>query len=524
MNVRAFAMSRASRSFSLAVAAGLAGSAQLFGCGAEEPGQAADATRGKSAEVALSQARASVSAAAPASAPVTVSAASTPYQSPAASAPAGGVALRFEKEYAADYGTAVAVEGDAEDSAKSYLVQKEWRTGRNGDPATGFLVVLAKAPIVAGDAASFDQRRRQAAKEAMLQAKKSMTETLAAEVETSTRLKYVEGAPPMEEIAAAASVAPKQPGAIAKVKAILDYELDQQLKSRNIDPSLQTPEERAKAESAAKEAAREIIGTSQFRDAVRIAAEHELSGLQAFRTFESTGSGGSGQVAVICVYSQKSAELQKALLGLGPAPAGLPQQSIDAWVAAQGPNVLLYTHGVQVRTNEKGEVVLVGFGQSTPPGKSERLIDAASKKAKVQAMGELRRFMGELVATAESDIEASTYKDFADGTSEFKSQSRYEEEVSAEANKLLTPGALDAGTWSKRHPQSDRETQGCVVVWSVSEALEANALRDRLKAAGGASGGRGIGDKRPSRPSGGSTTPKPSGKPSSGVGAEGEQP
>jgi hypothetical protein len=443
---------------------------------------------------------------------------------PEGASQAGGVAVQFEKDYAKDYGTAVVAQEDAEESAKKYLSEKGWSIGRNGASETGFIVVIGKGPIVAGDAGSFDQRRRQAAKEAVLQAKKAMVQYLAAEVETSTRLKYAEGTPPMDDIAAATSVAPKQPGALAKVKAILDHELDKQLKARNIDPSLKTPEERAKAEEAVKKAAKQVLGTTQFKDAVMIAAEHELSGLQAFRTFESAGSGGTGKVAVVCVYSKKSADLQKALLGLGSAPSGVPQQSITKWAEGSGADVLLYTHGVQVRTNEKGEVVLVAFGQSTPAGKSERLLDAASKKAKVQAMGELRRFMGELVKTAESDMEASSYTDFADDTSEFKSEAQYEEEIVTKGASLKMPGVLEAWSWTKQHPQSDRPTKGCVLVWAVSEALEANALRDRLKAAGGASGGAGISTKRPAATA--APTPKApaSGQPSSGSGAEGEEP
>jgi hypothetical protein len=455
---------------------------------------------------------------------VTAASFASPAQEPGGASQAGGVALQFEKDYSKDYGTAVAAPEDAEESAKKYLAEKGWSIGRNGTPETGFIVVVGKGPIVAGDASSFDQRRRQAAKEAMLQAKKAMVQYLAAEVETSTKFKYVEGTPPMDDIAAATSVAPKQPGALAKVKAILDHELDKQLKSRNIDPSLKTPEERAKAEEEARKAARQILGSTQFRDAVTIAAEHELSGLQAFRTFESTGSGGTGKIAVVCAYSKKSADLQKALLGLGSAPSGVPQQPITKWAEVQGADVLLYTHGVQVRTNEKGEVVLVGFGQSTPVGKSERQLDAASKKAKVQAMGELRRFMGELVATAESDMEASSYADFADDTSEFKSEAQYQEEITAKAAGLKMPGVLEAWSWTKQHPASERQTKGCVLVWAVSEALEANALRDRLKAAGGASGGAGISGKRPA-PTAPSAPKAPANTgPSSGSGAEGEQP
>ena len=461
-----------------------------------------------------------------------------PFQAPGAAdkpqnpaSQAGGVMVQID--IPKDSGGAEGVKVDAEKAAKDYVQgTKGWAIGRNGDPRTGFIVQIGSAPIVKADntdAGSFDQRRRQAAKEAMLQAKKAIVKFLAAEVSTAMKLKYVEGEPPLTEIAAAeAKQSPAEPGAIAKLSAIMNFEIDQQLKKRGIDPSLKTPEQQAKAAEAAKQAAKEVMAKTDFSDAVNLAAEHELSGLQAFRTFENMGSGGEGKIAVVAVYSRKSSDLQRALLGQtgGVAPKGAPSEPVSKWAESQGPDVLLYTHGVQMRTNERGELVLVSFGQSSPRLGSARSADAAKKKANVQAYGEMRRFLGELVASAETDAEASSLTEYADKTSEFKSASRFTEEASSRGEKLTMPGALEAYTWSKQHPQSDRETQGCVLVLSVSEMIEANELRKLFKAAGGAAGGAGGSNlSRPAGESAAKDKPKqPSGGSSSGAGAEGVDP
>ena len=447
---------------------------------------------------------------------------------------AGGVTVQID--IPKDAGGAEYVTIDAAKAARNYVQgTKNWKVGRNGDPKTGFIVQVASAPIVKGsntDAVSFDQRRRQAAKEAMLQAKKALVQYLAAEVSTEMKLKYVEGTPPLSDIAAAqAKQSPAEPGAIAKLSAIMNFEIDEQLKKRGIDPSLKTPEQQAKAAEAAKQAAKEVMAQTDFSDAINLAAEHELSGLQAFRTFENMGSNGEGKIAVVAVYSRKSSDLQRALLGQtgGVAPKGTPSDPVSKWAESQGPDVLLYTHGVQMRTDEHGELVLVAFGQSSPLSLSARTASAAEKKANVQAYGEMRRFLGELVASAEIDREASSLKEYADQTSEFKSESSYSEMVSARAKKLEMPGVLPAPyTWAKQHPQSDRETQGCVLMLSVSEMVNANELRKLFKAAGGAAGG--AGGSNLSRPAGESNAkdkpqPKqPSGGSSSGQGAEGVEP
>jgi hypothetical protein len=443
---------------------------------------------------------------------------------------AGGVTVQIE--IPKDFGGAEGGVTDAIQAARDYLAKKNWVEGRNGPTDSGFFVVIASAPIVKSEPKAFDQNRRQAAKEAMYQAKKAMVKYLAAEVETTMRFKYVEGNPPLGEIASAATkAAPTQPGAIAKLSAILNYEIDQQLIERGIDPSLKSPEQQAEAAAAAKKIAKQLMAKTEFSDAVNIAAEHELSGLQAFRTFESVRASGVGTVAVVAVYSKKSADLQRALLGQTgtTAPKGAPSEPVSRWAASQGDDVLLYTHGVQVRTNETGELVLVGFGQSTPlSASSARMTDGAKKKAIEQADGELRRFMGELITVAERVAEASTLSEYADESSEFQSSSSYEEQVTARAAKLSTPGILKAYSWTKQHPQSDRETQGCVLVWSVSEMIAANDLRNLFKAAGGAAGGAGgsgLGRPTARQATGGEQKPrKPVGGSSSGSGAEGVDP
>jgi hypothetical protein len=447
---------------------------------------------------------------------------------------AGGVTVQID--IPKDAGGAEYVTIDAEKAARKYVQDtKKWKVGSNDDPKPGFILQIAWAPIVKGsntDASTFDQRRRQAAQEAMLKAKQELVKYLAAEVSTAMKVKYVEGTPSLTDIAAAqAKQSPAEPGAIAKLSAIMNFEINEQLKKRGIDPSLKSPEQQAKAVEAAKQAAKEVMAQSDFSSTVNLAAEHELSGLQAFRTFENMGSDGEGKIAVVAVYSSKSSDLQRALLGQtgGVAPKGTPSDPVMQWAESQGPDVLLYTHGVQIRTDERGELVLVAFGQSSPVLPGARGAEAAQEKANLRAFGEMRRFFNALVASAQIDSEASSMKQYADQTSEFKSESSYSKNVSERTKNLEMPGILPGGyTWSKRHPQSDRETQGCVLSFSVSEMVKAKELRELFKAAGGAEGG--VGGSNLSRPAGESSAkdkpqPKqPLGGSSSGKGAEGVEP
>lgn len=428
----------------------------------------------------------------------------------------GGVAVEYEKDYGAGSG---AIE-DSDAQAEAFLVTKGWSKGPNPN---GMIVVVGKASMPCGsDDKNFDQCRRQAYLEAMLQAKKKLVQFMAVEVETDMASTYAEGQLLKKPDP---SLIPKpEVGMLEKVGMLLNNELDKRLKTEGIEPGA-TPEQKKAYEDAKQKAAKETLSSSTFRSAVKAIAKHQISSIQAYRTFESIAKGANGSIAVIAIYSNKSSELQRALLGQCPPPKGAPTDPIATWARAQGAGTLLYTHGAQPRTNEKGEVVLVAFGQSTPIGKTEKQFDAAQKKATLNAMASARRYLGEVVASEEEDIEASTLKEFADDSKEFESESQYSESIKAKSDSLKMPGGLEVYTWKFQHPQSDRPTAGCVMVYSVSEALKANGLRDKFNKAGGAAGGAGISGNREAPSTEKDSSKKvPSGKGSEGKGSEGEAP
>jgi hypothetical protein len=457
--------------------------------------------------------------------PATASAPAAPPATGGAAAPGGIV-----PEYQADYGGAEAsATADAVDQAQNFLNSKGWTEGRNPN---GMWVVVGKASLPCGaDSKDFDQCRRQAAAEAMFSAKKAMVKYLADEVSTQMSSRYAEG-DVLKQLAQqrqASIVA--EPTLMDKVIALADGVVSQELKNRGIDvgPSAEnkawSDEERNKAEELARKEATELVSKSEFSSAVQSIAQCEVSGMQAYRTFEYIPAGKKGSIAVIAIYSAKSGELQRAYLGLGQMPTGSPKEPVGKWAQSQGADALLYTFGTQPRTNENGEVVLVAFGQSTPIKDSERSMDAAEEKAALNASAEARRFFGELVMSQENQVEASTLKEFAESADVFSSQASYEKAINATAQKLTMPAGSTVYRWKLKHPLSQKTTAGVVMVYSVSEALQANALRDKLNAAAGSKGGRGIADKRPpAASSSAAAPPRPKTGSGTGAGAAGEDP
>jgi hypothetical protein len=437
---------------------------------------------------------------------------------------AGGVTV----EYQADYGTAAASDGkDARDQAQEFLNSKGWVEGRNPN---GMIVVVGKASLPCGsDSGEFDACRRQAYAEAMFGAKRELVKYLSLEVSASMSSMYTEGDILKKMAQTRSQDVSQQPGLVQKVALLCNSYIEEELKERGVEfgqaEAAQADAERQRAIEMARKEAEQLQSSAEFKSAVEACAMAEISAIQAYRTFEYIAPGAKGSIAVVAIYSEKSGQLQQALLGRGSAPTGAPKGKIRDWAEAQGAGALLYTFGTQPRVNENGELVLVAFGQSTPIGNSERQLDAAESKARLNAERDARFFLGEMVQSQERQIEASTLKDFADGSSAYQNQASYQSAISSRAERLSMPGGLSAFRWKMKHPLSNKTTVGVVMVFSVSEALAANKLRDAFKAAGGAAGGAGISTKRPAE----TAAPKPpqQGRPltgGSGAGAEGDEP
>jgi hypothetical protein len=431
---------------------------------------------------------------------------------------AGGVTVQID--IPKDSGGAEGVKVDADTAAKNYvLTTKKWELGFNRKKSPGFYVVISSARIHSGDADTFAERRSQAATEAMLGAKIQIAEYLANQVSTELERVITTRSP---GAAAKEASTPKDTGMesiVTKLTTLANHEIDNLLRARGIDPSAATEAQRA-------ELAKQIVGRKEFKQAVKSEAETQVVGLQAFRTFESIGAG-EGKIAVVAVYSDKYIGLQRALTGQtgSTTPKGAPGDPISQWANEQGADVLLYTHGAQVRVNETGELVLVGFGQSSKEDMDGLGEQVARDEARLLAQGELRNFLGSLITSEQSSSRASTMESYSDKTSAFTSQSESKARAKEVADKLSMPGMLEVFTWSNKHPQSELQTYGSVVVLSVSEMIEANELRDQFNAVGAAAGGAGgSGIKRPAGSAGGTVPNKPVRGNTSGAGAEGVDP
>jgi len=453
-------------------------------------------------------------------APGTTAPQETPAATPRATpAPAGGVAIEFSPTA----GLGQKGTPSARDQAIAYQSQNKDKFKSSG-PDKIWTIIGSASISCPPNSPDFQDCRLKAFKTAVLKAKSDMSKSLQSYVSTQLS-QIVNMGNPKKELAAPSSKS-EAATLLDKGKKILMYEVDQQLIKRGIDPN---KEENALAVAEALKNAGEIIRSERFKSQMKLEALNELSGMQSFRTFESCPKDAPGDIAVLVIHSNKSKQLQSALMGNGPAPTAEAKESIQTWAEGVGNEVLLYTHGAQPRTNENGEVVLVAYGQASPISKTGGSLDEARELAKASAIEELRQFMGELVKVDLMKNDESTITEMKGADVEkFTNSKAYQSEISAIGERLGMSGFEEVlpGGWEATHPSSNQKVCGSVYMWSVSGSKAANKLRDEMVKAGGARGGRGsLDNKDPENTTPVSSPNKPNNTQSSdGKGVPGEAP
>jgi hypothetical protein len=200
-----------------------------------------------------------------------------------------------------------------------------------------------------------------------------------------------------------------------------------------------------------------------------------VAGLQVVETYESTqpGAGNKTEIGIIAIYSAKSRQMSSALLGKAQPPTGKAKTTIQQWVDSLSVDQLLYTQGIQLRTDENGNVCLVAFAQAAPRTASQRSVNAARNKAYANGMGDLRDFVGTMVVVSSMDNAGAGA-------------------ISSVGKSLSLPGVTRVRHWQAFHPlEKGRPMVGQVLVWNASSSEAVQALAKVLEANGGSFGGAG---------------------------------
>ena len=162
--------------------------------------------------------------------------------------------------------------------------------------------------------------------------------------------------------------------------------------------------------------------------------------------------------------------------------------------------MLLSTFGIQQKVNEKGDYVLVSYGQSGARNDSSRSAQAAYDKAALQARAQIRQFAGETVSVSEAQDQAEETLEYDNGAlPDYNDSSSYEQYQQSVAAKMKINGIMTVKKWNATHPVSGKPVYGVIMSWSPADADFARSMKKTIEATAkdGAAGRRTV----PSSPS-----------------------
>ncbi len=387
----------------------------------------------------------------------------------------------------------VAEEKDVTILLSDWLSARGWTEGINSGKNGIFIVTTAAGAIQASATSpSYNDARVRAFDKAMLSAKAKLASLLESEISTAVESSYVEPASsnaddPRQQLAKAIASAPSE-SLLGKCNRLLHAKLDNALKKEGVDDSaIHADIEALRAKVAS------ITSAESFRKSVRAESKVALSGAQAFYTVEAV-KGKQAEIGVVLIWSPKLAEMASSLV------TGLPVRGTSSKAPIRDQlstdeSILLSTFGVQQKINEKGEYVLVAFGQSGARSESSRAAQAAYDKAALQARALIRQFAGETVAVSEAQEQAEQTLEFSDSAlPNYSDVSSYEQYQKSVAAKMTINGIATVRKWNARHPISGRMVYGTIMSWSPSNAALARGVKKAIEstATSGAAGVRSV--------------------------------
>jgi hypothetical protein len=260
------------------------------------------------------------------------------------------------------------------------------------------------------------------------------------------------------------------------VEKVLDNKVRESLTKMGIDPNKPVSEQQLKP----------ILNTSSFKNMAKAVAAERCTGLKVLASFEQNPSSGQGSVGIVTIYTRLLHEVADAIVSgnyqlIPKGNPGLPiEQHIPADLRAK-----LASFGTQLVRNERGDYVLLSFGQAQPVSASQQSKDMAYRQARLQAQAQIRLFLGSQVhshnqmALGEQSIERAG--EDIQAALDFTASSS----VRAVAESLPIRGIQEADSWETLHPANNGPVVGVIMEWKASSAQLASVVR-KLNAASAA--------------------------------------
>lgn len=382
------------------------------------------------------------------------------------------------------------------DILDGYLSEKGWIEGENVKDGKTFYVSAGYSSVTSPRTSPmFIQSRQNAFDKAMLSAKKELAEYMEVSIKTELESHYSEPGQARQkkelekkykeglalELARDGGAAinndvAKELGYSSaeiiadKSNALLRAEINQRLKDLGYNPN----------EPVDKQVLEKVIATGSFKKMVASQSKLRITGLQAFKTFENIKTGNNGEIGVVAIYSDRLGAVANAIFSgnMSNLPKVKPKKPLIQQIPDA--DALISTFGVKQVINEHGNYALLSYAQSAPTTDTDRSMQAAMDKAKLQAEGLIRQYAGEIYAVASLLEEVENSQQLESGEANIEYDSDYQQTINAKAESLKISGMSTLKRWSAPHPVTGKKIAGVVVMWSVDSVQAAKKLSNQM--------------------------------------------
>lgn len=356
--------------------------------------------------------------------------------------------------------------GNARKSADEYIAKKGWQQGLN---AGGRYVAIVSSTIdVSPSDKNFQLYRINAYNKAMLDAKAEVAKYFSQEI--STRAKNILSEPESAESikAKAEAEAGISPSIIDKTMALVNKKLDNALEKEGITL------ESKKAEPIIED----LMNESSYKNFIKSIAKSQVGVLITSKIFEQ-----DGEIAVVAYYSDNTKLLAGAINGRGDVPKVKPRKGepIRDWIKKLKLSQLYSSMGIQMTSDEDGNIVILSYGQSKARSKSATSKNMAYEKAVLEADQYIRNFAGETVVYAGEKEMMENSKEYLDNAVEMALDDSMKKKIETQADALKISGISTIRSWSITDPRSDSIICGVVRMWSIKTSDTANISREQMR-------------------------------------------
>ena len=236
--------------------------------------------------------------------------------------------------------------------------------------------------------------------------------------------------------------------------------------------------------SKMNQGAKEAMFRDEYRQKGLQFAAGMLKGLSVCKIVEGEVGGNDYQIAVLVKYSKENQALAAMIQDDINYQLDLqkPSKTLNKIKNAE-PKDLLPRMGVLTTVDKNGQSVVLAYGQSEIRKTGSRQ-SAAETRAFAQAANiardNLKNFIAQDIALEEITENAEVLSSYADGTSDFFSQNKFEQSIKSKMSSVNNLRSYEMKRWKVQHPQSGHRVAGVVIAWSKNFADKSRDVQKTL--------------------------------------------